>query len=363
MIIGRSPYRITLGGGGTDLPSFYQHHGGFIFAMSIDKYINVIFNPSAVDRRVRLQYLQSEVVEHASKLRHPLAREALLLHGIEEAVEITSIGDLPARAGVGSSGSYLVALLAALRTYERRPATPQDLAEEACYIEMERLHEPVGKQDQYMAAFGGLRILEIARNGTVATSTIDLPPGSLHEFVANTHVYYTGVERRASEILQSQNQAAQRKDAANHLEVMDSLKRIRDLGIEIVDAVQAEDFDRFGRLLDVHWQAKRRMSDKISLSSVDALYDQVKAEFGVLGGKIIGAGGGGFLMLYCPAAHRRLSDFMERHGMPRLHYALEFQGAKIVADLRSSHEMNVNHRSTACMPSLQAEPASSAVTS
>lgn len=363
MIIARAPYRITLGGGGTDLPSFYQNHGGFIFAMSIDKYINVIINPSALDRRVRLQYLQSEVVDHASKLRHPLAREALLLHGIEQAIEITSIGDLPARSGVGSSGSYLVALLTALHTYERRPASPQELAEEACQIEIERLAEPVGKQDQYMAAFGGLRVLEIARNGSVATSALPLSPGALHDFVARTLVYYTGIERRAPDILQAQNDATKHKANGKHAAVVENLKRIKELGARILEAVQEENFDDFGRLLDVHWQAKKDMSEKISVSSFEALYEAVKSQYGVLGGKIIGAGGGGFLMLYCPSQQRRLSRFMEQQGMPQLHYSLEFQGAKIVADLRSSHEMCITHRSeNVCEPSSPAEPVSSAAT-
>jgi D-glycero-alpha-D-manno-heptose-7-phosphate kinase len=344
MIIARAPFRITLGGGGTDLPSFYESHGGFIFAMGIDKYINVLVNPSIVDRRIRLQYLQSEVTENVSQIRHPLAREAMRMHGIEQAMEVTSVADLPARAGVGSSGSYLVAILAALRTYRRCTISPDVLAEEACHIEIDILKEPVGKQDQYMAAFGGLRVLEIDRSGKVDTRIIDISQGGLHELLGNMQIYYTGVERSASAVLEKQNTAAQQTAHENHHQVVESLLRIKDLGYRILEAIRAENFDEYGRLLDEHWQSKKRMSSKISLQFVDEIYDTARAEYGVLGGKIIGAGGGGFLMLYAPRNHRRLNEFMLANGMRQLHYSVEYQGAKIVADLRASHEASVNHQ-------------------
>jgi D-glycero-alpha-D-manno-heptose-7-phosphate kinase len=356
MIIARAPFRITLGGGGTDLPSFYEDHQGFIFAVAIDKYVNVLLNPTVVDRRIRLQYLQSEVVEHVSELRHPLAREALRLHGIERAIEITSVADLPARAGVGSSGSYLVAMLTALHAYKRRPVGPALLAEEACHIEMDLLKEPVGKQDQYMASFGGLRTLAIERNGAVTTAGVELPTASLYELVSNMHVYYTGVQRSASAILGVQNEAAREQQHKNHTAVMDSLLEIKELGYKSLQAVRAENFDEFGGLLHAHWEQKKRMSGGISLGAVDALYDRVRRDYGVLGGKIIGAGGGGFLMLYCPRKHSGLTEFMARQGMRRLHYSVEYQGAKIVADLRASHEVNINHKVEPCEHSLPAEP-------
>jgi D-glycero-alpha-D-manno-heptose-7-phosphate kinase len=358
MIIARAPFRITLGGGGTDLPSFYQENKGFIFALAIDKYVNVLLNPTVVDRRIRLQYLQSELVEHVSQLRHPLAREALKLHGIEAAVEITSVADLPAQAGVGSSGSYLVAMLTALHAYQRNPFGPALLAEEACHIEIDILKEPVGKQDQYMAAYGGLRTIEIDRNGSVTTASVNLPASSLYDLVGNMHVYYTGVQRSASAILEAQNVAAREEGHKNHTAVIDCLLEIKQLGYRILDSVRAENFDEFGALLHAHWQQKKRMSGGISLGTVDALYDTVRREYGVLGGKIIGAGGGGFLMLYCPRRHSGLTEFMALQGMRRLHYAVEYQGAKIVADLRASHEVNINHKVESCEHSLPAAPAS-----
>lgn len=348
MIVARAPFRITLGGGGTDLPSFYRHEGGFVFAMSIDKYMYVMLNPTSVDRTIRLQYLQSEVVEHSSLLRHPLAREALRLHGIEEAMEITSMADLPARAGVGSSGSYVVALLTALRAYKRQPTSLRDLAEEACHIEIELLNEPVGKQDQYMAAFGGVTTLNIARDGTVDVRAVELSARAIHALVANTHLYYTGFQRSAAEILREQHTAALQADHIRHAVVLDNLRRIRDLGLASLEAITSEDFDEFGRLLDLHWQAKRRMSPKVGVDAVGGLYEDVKRRFAVLGGKLVGAGGGGFLMLYAPQRHREITDYMREQGMWRLHYAPEFQGAKVVADLRGSHELGVDHRRRSC---------------
>jgi D-glycero-alpha-D-manno-heptose-7-phosphate kinase len=358
MIIARAPYRITLGGGGTDLPSFYEKHGGFIFAMCIDKYLSLIINPTVIDRRIRLEYLQSELVDHASKLRHGLAREGLLLHHIETAMEITSIGDLPGRAGIGSSGSYLVALLSALHAYRRMPVSPMEIAEEACDIEINRLKEPVGKQDQYMAALGGLRCLDIAPNGQVKTHTVALAQSALHEFLGNTHLYYTGAQRNASSILSLQNDAALDQTRVDHQTVVDCLKHIKGIGYRIVEALQQENFDDFGKLLDDHWQTKKQMNPEITTTTADRLYHMAKTEFGVLGGKIMGAGGGGFLMLYSPTNHTKLMRYMEEQGCPRLHYGIDVQGAKVVADLRSPSQPDVDHRSEPCARLSPEAPAS-----
>jgi len=238
MIVARAPYRITLGGGGTDLPSFYEKHGGFIFAMSIDKYLSIIINPTVIDRRIRLEYLQSELVEHASQLRHALAREALLLHKIETAMEITSIGDLPAQRS-GSSGTYLVALLAALHAYRRTAGTPMEIAEEACNIEIVRLKEPVGKQDQYMAALVDCAAWEISTSGEVKTHTVALSQSALHEFIGNTHMYYIGSQRNASSILRLQNDAALDKKRSDHHAWSTICKRIKEIGLQILDALKA----------------------------------------------------------------------------------------------------------------------------
>ena len=333
MIATRTPFRVTLGGGGTDLPSYYRDHGGFIFAMGLDKYMYVIINRPAMGHSIRLHYSQAEVVDHVGQLRHELAREALRLHGVEQRFEIASIADIPAGTGLGSSSAYLVGLLNGLHHYRRDYVSLQALAEEACHIELDILQEGIGKQDQYMAAFGGLTTLEIARDGSVKVREVAMPSGSIAEFVASTHIYYTGSQRAAQDVLADQNRAMQRPASPDHAKVADSLHAIKDLGYRILAAVEGGDFDQWGHLLDAHWQAKKRLSSKISLSSVDALYDQVRAHHHVLGGKIIGAGGGGFLMLYCNRDHAGLERFMAAQGMDRLHYTIEREGTKVVTQL------------------------------
>jgi len=331
VIVTRTPFRVTLGGGGTDLPSYYLQHGGFIFAMGLDKYMYIVVNRPIVGRKVILHYTQAEVVDHVSQLRHELAREALLMHGIRENIEVSSIADLPAGTGLGSSSCYLVGLLNALH-HDRRDYVPlQALAEEACHIELDILKEGIGKQDQYMAAFGGLTVLDIDRDGKVEVRQLHPSSSDIAEFVSHTHIYYTGSQRDAREVLSDQDKAMQKKDAVDHNRVADSLHRIKDLGYRILEAVEASNFDRWGELLHEHWMSKKKMSSKISIGAVDQIYDEVRSRFRVLGGKIIGAGGGGFLMLYCPSHHAALERFMADHGMPRMHYTIEAEGTKIVA--------------------------------
>jgi D-glycero-alpha-D-manno-heptose-7-phosphate kinase len=333
VIVTRTPFRVTLGGGGTDLPSYYSHNGGFIFAMGLDKYMYVTVNRPVVGNHIRLHYSQSEVVSHVKQLRHELAREALISHGIEDTFEVGSIADLPAGTGLGSSSCYLVGLLNALHHDRRDYVSLQALAEEACHIELDILKEGIGKQDQYMAAFGGLTILEIARDGNVEVRQLRPSSSDVAEFVAHTHIYYTGAQRDAREVLADQNTAMKKTDNANHARVAESLHRIKDLGYRILESVESSNFDRWGELLHEHWENKKKLSSKISLSAVDAIYDEVRDRFGVLGGKIIGAGGGGFLMLYCPTHPAPLERFMAEHGMPRMHYTIEPEGTKVVAQM------------------------------
>ena len=349
MIVTRTPFRVTLGGGGTDLPSYYSRHGGFVFAMAIDKFMYLMVNPPIVDRRIRLHYSRSETVDTVDELQRDLAREALRLHGIRDRLEISSMADLPDGTGLGSSAAYLVGLLTALHHYRRDFVPLQHVAEEACHIELDVLGRGVGKQDQYMAVYGGLTLLEIAPDGEVTPRTVHLGDSAAQTFVANTHLYYTGVRRSAVEVLQDQNGALSSPAHERRQTVEESLHAIKDIGRRILEAIAAEDFDAWGRLLHEHWEQKRRLSDKISLSEVDALYEHVRREYGVLGGKLAGAGGGGFLMLYAPRDHRRLEHFMESRGMKRLHYTIEHEGSKVIA----------NHGSA--MP-LQSEGAAPAVT-
>jgi D-glycero-alpha-D-manno-heptose-7-phosphate kinase len=334
MIITRTPFRITLGGGGTDLPSFYEKHGGYVFTMAVNKYMYVMLNRRSVaDRKIVVRYSQVETVDSIDEIKHPLAREVLRLHGIRENIELTSIADMPARAGLGSSGSYLVGLLSAVRAYKNDIASREELAEEACHIEMNILKEPVGKQDQYIAAYGGFQTLDIAKDGKVKVESVPVDFITVNELVSKAHIYYTGVQRSATAVLKSQDEAAKKKDSNDHQRVVDSLLNIKEIGVKIRKAFEERDLDRFAVLMDEHWQNKRRMSKSISLSSVDEMYDHVKKEFGVLGGKIIGAGGGGFLMLYCPTKGRELDAYMAKHEMPRVNIYPTSHGARVVTDM------------------------------
>jgi len=294
MIITRTPFRLTLGGGGTDLPSFYGDHGGFILAAAIDKYMFLNVNTPIVDDKIRVRYTGSEMVDHVDDVKHTLAREALKHFGVTSGIEIVSIADIPAGTGLGSSSSYLVGLLNALHTLLQDQATPQKLAEEACRIELEVLRKPIGKQDQYMAAFGGLTTLDIDPEGNVSVKRLDLDMDLVESLEHNILMFYTHEMRDATTILKKQDAAARTKDRT----VVRSLREIKDIGLEISDAISRGNLRRFGELLDVHWESKKRLSEGISNPQIDAWYELAKQN-GAVGGKISGAGGGGFLMLYC----------------------------------------------------------------
>ena len=339
MIVARTPFRVTLGGGGTDLPSFYESHGGFILAMGLDKYMYVFMNRSLIEKKVVMHYTKSESVDHVSELKHELAREALRLNGIENHIEISSLADIPASTGLGSSSCYLVCLLMAIHAYKKEYVSLQSLAEEACHIELNILKKGIGKQDQFMAAFGGLTVLDISKSGVVKARHLTLRSWATAELVSNSHIYYLQKKRDAMDMLQDQNKAMQEKKSPDQKRVEDSLLKIKEIGHDILKAIESEDFDRFGILMDEHWQNKRKLSEKISYSEVDDLYDHVKKEFGVLGGKIIGAGGGGFLMLYAPKRKKELTHFMMQKGYLRLPYNIEFEGTKIISNALNSQEI------------------------
>jgi len=318
------------------LPAFYRQHGGYILGLGIDKYMYVALNVPYVDRLVRLHYTQSETVERVDQLKHELAREALMRHGIRDAIEISSLADLPAGTGLGSSSCYIVGLLNAIRGYLVRPADFAQLAEEACEIEIDVLHKPIGKQDPYMAAFGGLTELRIAQDGCVEVERVALPGYAISELVSKTHLYYTNVQRPAVEILGEERAALERGDR----NVRDTLCQMLEIGLQIGRAVRACDFDRFGSLLHEHWTLKKKLSSKVALEPIEALYERVRNEFGVLGGKIAGAGGGGFLMLYCPSEGDRLTEFMQSRGMARLTYDAEFEGSRILTNVLASRSVH-----------------------
>ena len=292
MIVTRTPVRIPLGGGGTDLPSYSGKHGGFVISAAIDKYTFITVNRRRLDKLIRASYSQTELVDGVDRIEHPLIRETLTLLGMDGGLEITSIGDVPGGSGMGTSGSFVVGLLNALHTLRRERVSCGVLAEEACRIEMDILKEPIGKHDQYMAAYGGVSCLDIDRDGHVVVTSADIPEDALEEFERDILLFYTGIVRRSSEVLKDQHQAGQHDDTR----VIESLHRIKEIGLQVKTALEAGDIRRFGELLHEHWETKKRLSEKVSSEQINRWYAKAR-ENGALGGKIMGAGGGGFFML------------------------------------------------------------------
>ena len=328
MIITRTPFRITLGGGGTDLPSYYSRYGGFVFATAINKYMFISVNRPVVDDLIRVKYSRSEIVRHRDELQHEIAREALRLAAIERGLEITSMADVPAGTGLGSSSCYAVGLLNALHTMKRQPVGFQELAEEACRLEMEILGKPIGKQDQYMASFGGLTVLEIARDGAVTVSRAKVSDSTLDDLQRNLLVFYTGTERSSLDILTEQSRSAE----AGQTEVIQSLHAIREMGHRIREMIERGNLTDFGLALDQHWQTKKKLSSRISNPRFDQLY-QLAKENGALGGKISGAGGGGFFVFYTESRHNQLREALRAAGLREMRYQFDFEGTKVLVNL------------------------------
>lgn len=328
MILTRAPLRIPLGGGGTDLPSYYSRFGGCVLSAAINKYVYISINRPQIDDLIRIKYSRSETVEDLDKVQHELVREAMRLAGVERGVEIVSMADVSAGTGMGSSGSFLVALLRALHTFKREHVPPHQVADEACRIEIEMVQSPVGKQDQYIAAFGGLTCLEIASTGEVTVTPLRLSSHTLDELRNSLLLYYTGIQRRSLDILENQK----RDTVESKEDVVESLHRTKRVGVEIKAALEAGDLNRFGELLDVHWRTKKRRSAKISDSRIDRWYE-VARDNGALGGKLMGAGGGGFFLFYCPNDHkRRLRQAMAQEGLREMPFDFDYEGAKVLVD-------------------------------
>lgn len=327
MIITRTPFRISLGGGGTDLPSFYRENGGLILAVALDKYMFMSVNTPILDDKIRVRYTSSELVNHVDEVQHTLAREALRYFNILRGLEIVSIADIPAGTGLGSSSSYLVGLLNALHVLVQDQASPQKLADEACHIELDVLKRPIGKQDQFMAAFGGLTILEIACDGKVTVTRLNLGVDLVEALEQNIVLFYTHDIRDATTILKKQDEATRRNDQT----VVGSLREIKDIGIEICSAITKGNLRRFGELMDLHWESKKRLSAGITNPQINAWYELAKRN-GAIGGKISGAGGGGFLMFYCEEKKSQLRDAMRKAGLRELNFRFDFEGSKVIFD-------------------------------
>ena len=325
MIITRSPLRISLGGGGTDLPSYYEEHGGFLIAAAIDKYVYITVHKTFVEEMI-VKYSKVERVANAGELEHPIVREACALLQMDgRSLEITSMADIPAGTGLGSSGSFTTALLKALHSYQKNIVRPAEIAAQACQIELEKLNEPIGKQDQYIAAVGGLTSFHFLPGGKVEILPVEVDEETLFNLQDNLLLFFTGYTRSASKILKEQNDRTKSMDKA----MVENLHFVKELGVQSKDAMESGNLREFARLMDVHWQRKKERSGGMSNAQINGWYDFAMAN-GALGGKLIGAGGGGFLMFYTEQS-TRLRRAMREQGMREVRFRFDFEGTKIVA--------------------------------
>ena len=324
MIIARSPLRVTLGGGGTDLPSYYEKFGGFLIAAAIDKYVYITVHDTFVPDLI-VKYSELERVPDASKLKHPILREAFALAGMDgRALELTSMADIPAGTGLGSSGSFTTALLKALHAHKKNLVHPAELAAQACEVELDRLKEPIGKQDQYIAAYGGVTCFKFLENGKVEAWPLKLSRETRDELEDNLLLFFTGYSRSASVILKEQDQKSKLDDKS----MIENLHFVKDLGLQSQRALEGGNLAEFARLMDVHWQRKKQRSGGMSNPKINEWYDLAMAN-GALGGKLIGAGGGGFLMFYA-GDKTRLRQAMTKAGLAEVRFRFDFEGTKLV---------------------------------
>ena len=325
MIITRSPLRVSLGGGGTDLPSYSRQHGGFLIAGAIDKYVYITIHPRFVEGFL-LKYAQLEQASSIDEIRHPIIREALRAVGIKARnLEITSMADIPAGTGLGSSGSFTTGLLKALHAYQKNLVHPRELAAQACHLEIDVLGEPVGKQDQYIAAYGGITCFEFGTDDSVRAWPLAISEETLFNLEDNLLLFFTGYSRSASSILKEQDDKSKVADS----EMTQNLHLIKDLGVRSKLALEDGDVAQFGRLMNVHWEHKKRRSSGMSSNRIDEWYQHAMSN-GALGGKVIGAGGGGFLMFYA-GDKTRLRHAMREKGLKEVRFRFDFEGTRIVS--------------------------------
>jgi D-glycero-alpha-D-manno-heptose-7-phosphate kinase len=325
MIITRSPLRISLGGGGTDLPSYYREHSGFVISAAIDKYVYITLHDT-FEQQFIIKYSKTELVQSVDEIKHPIVREALKMVPVSAPhLEVVSMSDIPAGTGLGSSGSFTVALLRALHAHNKDSVPRQQLAEDACRIEIDILGEPIGKQDQYIASFGGITSFLFHPDGRVAVQPIQLAPETLYNLEDNLLLFFTGFTRSASAILSEQDSRTRSGDAA----MIEHLHQIKRFGYESKAALEAGDLRRFAAIMHQHWELKKQRSQSMSNAGIDRYYELARAH-GALGGKLIGAGGGGFLMFYTEDK-TRLRRVMREAGLREVRMRFDFEGASLVA--------------------------------
>jgi len=324
MIIIRSPLRITLGGGGTDLPSYYRKHGGYLIAAAIDKYVYIAIN-SAFTEDIILKYSQYERVKNLNEIQHRIFRECLRETGVKvNGLEICSMADMPHGTGLGSSGSFITALLKALYTFDKKPVSTRFIAESAVKIELDKLGEPIGKQDQYIAAFGGVTQFEFLPDEKVEVSPLALSKETLYELEDNLMLFFTGYSRSASKILSEQDSKSKQDDEA----MIANLHFVKELGLKSKTALENGNLFDFGQLMNEHWEYKRKRSSGMSNPKIDSWYNMALTN-GAVGGKLIGAGGGGFLM-FLAEDRARLRKTMTDEGLQEVRFRFDFEGTKVI---------------------------------
>jgi D-glycero-alpha-D-manno-heptose-7-phosphate kinase len=324
MIIARSPLRISLGGGGTDVPSYYQENEGFLLAAAIDRYVYVtVMRPFT--EGIFLKYSEIEQVNGVADVKHPIIREVLAeLELKTPQIEITTLADIPSGTGLGSSGSFTTALVKALYAHYRKNIHPAQLAEMACKIEIEKLGEPIGKQDQYIAAYGGITEFTFHKNGSVSSAPLNLSVQTIHDLEDNLLLFFTGVSRSAGSILKDQVD----KSRANDTKMVENLHFTKDLGLRSKAALLRGDTKRFGELMHEHWEHKKSRSSGMTSDFIDSAYSQAM-ESGAVGGKLVGAGGGGFLMFYA-SDKEKLRIKMSELGLEEVRFQFDFEGTKVI---------------------------------
>jgi len=324
MIITRSPLRITLGGGGTDLPSYYQEHGGFVISAAIDKYVYVsVIRPFSPG--IFLKYSQLEKVEQIDQVEHRIIREALrMLDFKTPQIEITTLADIPAGTGLGSSGSFTTALLKALYTHRKRLVLMDELARLACEIEINRLNEPIGKQAQYIASYGGITCFHFNPDESVSAAPLKVSMDTLFDLEDNLLLFFTGYARSAGSILRDQQQRSEKSDP----EMLANLHYVKEMGLQSQVALEAGRTDEFGEIMHEHWEHKRKRSKGMSNPQIDAWYELGRKN-GALGGKLVGAGGGGFLLFYAQD-RKQLRMAMKGAGLEEVRFRFDFEGTKVL---------------------------------
>jgi D-glycero-alpha-D-manno-heptose-7-phosphate kinase len=324
MIITCSPLRISMGGGGTDLPSYYKDHSGFLIAAAIDKYVYVNLH-NTFDQKLIIKYSKMEEVKSVDEIKHPIIRETLKFVGVENPhLEITSMADIPAGTGLGSSGSFTTALLKALHTYKGNIVHPQELAEQAAHIEIDILGEPIGKQDQYISAYGGITCFRFHPDGRVDAWPLNISNETRYTLEDNLLLFFTGYSRGASLILKEQKERSENNDQF----MIQNLHYIKDLAKRSQKAFESGNLEEFAKIMNEHWEYKKKRSSVMTNSKIEDWY-KFAMENGALGGKLIGAGGGGFLMFYSEDK-KRLRQAMKEAGLQEVRFRFDYMGTRVI---------------------------------